>query len=111
LQITATHQLQTAVTSLALVSRAIILASAKEEATGHSNMLDTESATSLKDTLVMAMFSTLMGLDANDPPKTLATMQFYCSVLSSVSPCFFTIKCLVLILVHCLVTVMHQIVI
>lgn len=80
-----THQLQTAVTSLALVSRAIILASAKEEGTEHSHMLDTESATTLKDTLVMAMFSTLMGLDANDPPKTLATMQFYCSVLSSVS--------------------------
>jgi proteasome activator subunit 4 len=82
--ITATHQLQTAVTSLALVSRPILLASAKEEATGHSPMLDTESATSFKDTLVMAMFSTLMGLDANDPPKTLATMQFYCSVLSSI---------------------------
>nr|PNR33085.1 hypothetical protein PHYPA_025028 [Physcomitrium patens] len=82
--ITATHQLQTAVTSLALVSRAIILASAKEEGTEHSHMLDTESATTLKDTLVMAMFSTLMGLDANDPPKTLATMQFYCSVLSSI---------------------------
>lgn len=84
-QITATHQLQTAVTSLALVSRAIILASAKEEAAEQSLMLDSESATSLKETLVMAMFNTLMGLDANDPPKTLATMQFYCSVFSSVS--------------------------
>jgi proteasome activator subunit 4 len=77
--------LQTAVTSLALVSRAIILASAKEEAAEQSLMLDSESATSLKETLVMAMFNTLMGLDANDPPKTLATMQFYCSVFSSVS--------------------------
>lgn len=48
-------------------------------------MLDSESATSFKETLVMAMFNTLMGLDANDPPKTLATMQFYCSVFSSVS--------------------------
>ena len=84
-QITATHQLQTAVTSLALVSRAIILASAKEEAAEQSLMLDSESATSLKEILVMAMFNTLMGLDANDPPKTLATMQFYCYVFSSVS--------------------------
>lgn len=85
MQITATHQLQTAVTSLALVVRPILLASAKEAAAGHSPMVDSESATSFKDTLVMAMFNTLMGLDANDPPKTLATMQFYCSVLSSVS--------------------------
>jgi hypothetical protein len=34
---------------------------------------------------VDAMFSTLLGLDANDPPKTLATLELYCSVLSSVS--------------------------
>ena len=59
-------------------------------------MLDTESATSLKDTLVMALFSTLMGLDANDPPKTLATMQFYCSVLSSVSSRFLGVSCLLI---------------
>jgi proteasome activator subunit 4 len=34
--------------------------------------------------LMDAMFDTLPGLDANDPNKTLATLQLYCSVLSSV---------------------------
>lgn len=73
-------------------------------------MLDTDSATSFKDTLAMAMFSTLMGLDANDDPKTLATMQFYCSVLSSVSSCLFGVNCQLVFLSTVSVTVMYSVV-
>ncbi|KAJ7527156.1 hypothetical protein O6H91_16G039400 [Diphasiastrum complanatum] len=45
-----------------------------------------DSVIDYKCLVVDAMFHTLLGLDANDPPKTLATLQFYCSVLSSVEP-------------------------
>lgn len=34
--------------------------------------------------LAEAMQATLPGIDANDPPKTLATLQLYYSVLSSI---------------------------
>lgn len=85
LQITATHQLETAIGTLALAARPILLASTS----GNLNAsLSGEMKASLlmcKTSLVNAMFSTLLGLDANDPPKTLATLQLYCSVLSSVS--------------------------
>ena len=31
-----------------------------------------------------AMMATLPGIDANDPPKSLAVFRLYCSVLSSI---------------------------
>ena len=34
--------------------------------------------------MAQALMSTLPGLDANDPPKTLATLKLYTCVLSSV---------------------------
>jgi hypothetical protein len=69
--------------TLAFAARPILLASSSRIA-GMS--LETwESFSKCKRTLVDAMFSTLLGLDANDPPKTLATLELYCSVLSSVS--------------------------
>jgi len=37
---------------------------------------------------VVAMFDTLFGMDADDPPKTLATLEFYWSVFSSVNIIF-----------------------
>jgi len=37
---------------------------------------------------VVAMFDTLFGMDADDPPETLATLELYWSVFSSVSILF-----------------------
>jgi len=37
---------------------------------------------------VVAMFDTLLGMDANDPPETLATLELYCFVFSSISILF-----------------------
>lgn len=95
-QITATHQLESSLTTLALAARALLLASAKESSSEVvSAEIDTAvdkvvsgldvSLSECRSTLAVAMFSTLLGLDANDPPKTLATLQLYCSVISSVS--------------------------
>ncbi|KAH7373268.1 hypothetical protein KP509_17G047600 [Ceratopteris richardii] len=73
--VTATHQLESALRMLALSSRPILL---YDEQDNHDSVMN------LKTCLADAMFNTLPGLDANDPPKTIATMQFYCSVISSV---------------------------
>lgn len=83
IQVTATHQLKTALRTLAHAARPILLASSARNADMSSEMW--ESLSKCKTTVVGAMFSTLHGLDANDPPKTLATLQLYSSVLSSVS--------------------------
>lgn len=34
--------------------------------------------------MAAAMMATLPGIDANDPPKTLACFRFYCMVISTV---------------------------
>jgi len=84
-QITATHQLEMALSTLALAARPILLASTRASQCKEISPDMEASLLKCKTTLVDAMFSTLLGLDANDPPKTLATLQLYCSVLSSVS--------------------------
>lgn len=82
--ITATHQLETALGTLALAARPILLASTRHSQNADMSSETRESLLKCKKTIVDALFSTLLGLDANDPPKTLATLQLYCSVLSSV---------------------------
>lgn len=86
MQVTATHQLKNALRTLAHAARPILLASSTRDNRNADMSAETwESLSKCKKTLVDAMFSTLLGLDANDPPKTLATLQLYLSVLSSVS--------------------------
>ncbi|KAL3680307.1 hypothetical protein R1sor_023263 [Riccia sorocarpa] len=84
--ITATHQLESAVTTLALAARPTFLACAKDgifvkNGDSQSSSVYLEEFT---ESLVAAMFSTLMGMDANDPPKTLATMALYSSILCNI---------------------------
>lgn len=90
--ITATHQLEAALKTIALSARALLLASLKESSPVYYNHANTECAisdfssdflTSCRDVLNFAMFHTLLGLDANDPPKSLATLQLFCSIFSS----------------------------
>ncbi|CAM6088632.1 unnamed protein product [Calypogeia fissa] len=85
--ITATHQLESAVTTLALAARPAFLACAKEGVFKKEENSDLSSSGYLEEfteTLVVAMFKTLLGMDANDPPKTLATMELFSSILSNV---------------------------
>ncbi|KAJ8640128.1 hypothetical protein MRB53_016822 [Persea americana] len=79
---TATHQLKTAVTSVAYAGRALFLASIS------SNPCTTEDlggADSFTNVLLISLTKALLGMDANDPPKTLATMQLIGSIFSNLA--------------------------
>eukprot|EP01018_Ginkgo_biloba_P025865 Gb_28180 [translate_table: standard] len=83
--ITATHQLKSAVTAVALVSRALLLASAKPPHLETDNSDCISSPVDYNNVLMVSMYNTLLGMDANDPPKTLATMQLFGSIFSSLA--------------------------
>lgn len=81
-QTTATHQLKTAVCSVAFAGRALCLSSFGLS----SPVLETlENADVFANLIFSSLSNALLGMDANDPPKTLATMQLIGSIFSSVS--------------------------
>uniref|UniRef100_A0A0A9DAT7 Binding n=1 Tax=Arundo donax TaxID=35708 RepID=A0A0A9DAT7_ARUDO len=73
---TATHQLKNAVTSVAFSGRPLLLCSQSDD----SNVVD-----SFSDLIVACLSNALLGMDANDPPKTLATMQLIGSIFSNLA--------------------------
>ncbi|XP_039119734.1 proteasome activator subunit 4 isoform X1 [Dioscorea cayenensis subsp. rotundata] len=78
---TATHQLKSAVTSVAFAGRALLLASVSEPI-----QTDDLGATDISmDLLRISLSNALFGMDANDPPKTLATMQLISSIFSNLA--------------------------
>ncbi|CAA0832493.1 proteasome activating protein 200 [Striga hermonthica] len=79
---TATHQLKSAVTSVAFAGRSLIFSSLLDLPM-ESTM--TSGYDSYADLLVISLSNALLGMDANDPPKTLATMQLIGSLFSSMS--------------------------
>ena len=81
-QMTATHQLKIAVMSLAFVGRSLFLTSLSDSAV---NAVDLGGDDYLIDLLMVSLSNALLGMDANDPPKTLATMQLIGSIFSNVS--------------------------
>lgn len=78
-QMTATHQLKSAVTSIAFSGRSLLFTSLSH--------INTSSAgdDSFADLLMVSLSNALLGMDANDPPKTSATIQLVGSLFSSVS--------------------------
>ncbi|BFG33636.1 hypothetical protein CerSpe_199100 [Prunus speciosa] len=79
---TATHQLQIAVMSVAFVGRSLFLSSLSSSAV---KPVDPGSGDEFIDLLVVSLSNALLGMDANDPPKTLATMQLIGSIFSNMS--------------------------
>ncbi|KAG9159869.1 hypothetical protein Leryth_007864 [Lithospermum erythrorhizon] len=79
---TATHQLKTAVTSIAFSGRSLFLTALLNPST---NTEDGVSVNSHGDLLVISLSNALLGMDANDPPKTLATMQLLISLFSNIA--------------------------
>ena len=78
---TATHQLKTAVTSVAYTGRSLLFTSLSSVEKSD----DPDGVNSFIDLLVISLSNALLGMDANDPPKTLATMQLIGSMFSNVS--------------------------
>ena len=79
---TATHQLKIAVMSVAFVGRSLFFTSVL---TSSIKPDDFGGNDDFIDLVVVSLSNALLGMDANDPPKTLATMQLIGSVFSNVS--------------------------
>ena len=79
---TATHQLKTAVTSLVFAGRSQFLTYLSSSLVKPD---DVGGAEGFIDLLMISLSNALLGMDANDPPKTLATMQLIGSIFSNVS--------------------------
>ncbi|KAM1341287.1 hypothetical protein ACFX2F_005761 [Malus domestica] len=79
---TATHQLQIAVTSVAFVGRSLFLTSLSDSAV---KSVDPGNSDEFIELLMVSLSNALLGMDANDPPKTLATMQLIGSIFSNMS--------------------------
>ncbi|CAI5499281.1 unnamed protein product [Closterium sp. Naga37s-1] len=105
--VTATHQLESALSTLALSVRPLLLAAAQtpshQDVTLDSMDVDGSDAVGgagegggmgmwqeiigrAREVVSEALVATLPGIDANDPPKTLATLHLYLSVFSSIGP-------------------------
>lgn len=78
---TATHQLKSAVTSVAYAGRSLLLTMSASSMA----LDDVDRSDSLVDLMMISLSNALLGMDANDPPKTLATMQLIGSLFSNVS--------------------------
>lgn len=84
-QTTATHQLKTAVMSVAFAGRSLFLSPLSDLS---MKTEDTSGFDVFSDILMISLSNALLGMDANDPPKTLATMQLLGSIFSNVSASF-----------------------
>ncbi|GJX86577.1 proteasome activator subunit 4 [Tanacetum coccineum] len=79
---TATHQLKTALTSVAFSGRSLFFMSLSASSMETD---DANDANMFRDLLMISLTNALLGMDANDPPKTLATMQLIGSIFSNMA--------------------------
>ncbi|KNA18101.1 hypothetical protein SOVF_073840 isoform A [Spinacia oleracea] len=79
---TATHQLKTAVTSVAYAGRPLFFTSLSASV---EKPADSDGQNSFIDLLFISLSNALLGMDANDPPKTCATMQLIGSIFSNMA--------------------------
>ncbi|KAJ0715844.1 putative armadillo-like helical, proteasome activator complex subunit 4 domain-containing protein [Helianthus annuus] len=79
---TATHQLKTAVTSVAFCGRSLFF---KSLSASSMETDDVNEGDMFRDLLMISLSNALLGIDANDPPKTIATMQLIVSIFSNMT--------------------------
>ncbi|KAF3796838.1 Proteasome activator subunit 4 [Nymphaea thermarum] len=82
--LTATHQLRAAVTAVAYVGRALFLSKISASSI-IADDINNSSADAYGGLLAACLSNALLGMDANDPPKTLATMQLIGSIFSNLA--------------------------
>ncbi|KAJ7961002.1 proteasome activator subunit 4-like [Quillaja saponaria] len=80
---TATHQLKIAVMSVAFIGRSLFLTSLP--ASSPKQVEIGSSGDTFIDLVMVSLSNALLGMDANDPPKTLATMQLIGSIFSNLA--------------------------
>ncbi|GAV74776.1 DUF3437 domain-containing protein [Cephalotus follicularis] len=80
---TATHQLKTALMSVAFAGRSLSLTSLLSPSVKSADVGDVGNSSF--DLLTISLSNALLGMDANDPPKTLATMQLIGSIFSNMA--------------------------
>lgn len=80
---TATHQLKIAVMSVAFVGRSLFYTSVSASSMKQVDLGGGEEA--FIDLVGVSLSNALLGMDANDPPKTLATMQLIGSIFSNLA--------------------------
>ncbi|XP_047151805.1 proteasome activator subunit 4 [Vigna umbellata] len=81
---TATHQLKIAVMSVAFVGRSLFYTSVSACSTKPVDLGGVGDETFV-DLVGVSLSNALLGMDANDPPKTLATMQLIGSIFSNLA--------------------------
>ncbi|KAF3973789.1 hypothetical protein ACB098_06G003200 [Castanea mollissima] len=79
---TATHQLEVAVMSIAYVGRSLLQTSISSSSI---NSVHLGGGNVFINLLMVSLSNALLGMDANDPPKTLATMQLIGSIFSNLA--------------------------
>lgn len=84
--LTATHQLVAAIETLSACVRPLLCAPPElvDPSAGEDAPPDTRLSAPPAQLLAAALEAVIPGLDANDPPKTLATLRFFVSALSCV---------------------------
>ncbi|KAK2440847.1 proteasome activator subunit [Trifolium repens] len=80
---TATHQLKIAVMSVAFVGRSLFYTSVSASSMKQVDVGGGDEA--FIDLVGVSLSNALLGMDANDPPKTLATMQLIGSIFSNLA--------------------------
>ncbi|KAL5803775.1 hypothetical protein ACOSQ3_030575 [Xanthoceras sorbifolium] len=80
---TATHQLKTAVMSVAFAGRSLFLTSLSTSSVKPVDLGGGDDV--FIELLMISLSNALAGMDANDPPKTLATMQLIGSIFSNIA--------------------------
>ncbi|XVE80634.1 hypothetical protein DITRI_Ditri14bG0155000 [Diplodiscus trichospermus] len=80
---TATHQLKTAVMSVAFAGRSLFFTSLSSGSVKPVDLGGVDDT--FIDLLMISLSNALLGMDANDPPKTLATMQLIGSIFSNMA--------------------------
>ncbi|PPR91638.1 hypothetical protein GOBAR_AA29036 [Gossypium barbadense] len=81
--LTATHQLKTAVMSVAFAGRSLFFTSLSSSSVKSADLEGGDDT--FIALLMISLSNALLGMDANDPPKTLATMQLIGSIFSNMA--------------------------